>query len=125
MYNLTQTLCPCLSVSSRGIYHQQQDSTFTFERRRNKPVKYDRNLIATTVRAMKRIGEIKSRREEIFHRRRMVAAKEKHRTFKKKRTEKKKAEIALIHENNAVQNRLLQQSQEGVTDIARRSRMET
>mmetsp|Transcript_720 Transcript_720/g.2302 ORF Transcript_720/g.2302 Transcript_720/m.2302 type:complete len:173 (-) Transcript_720:200-718(-) len=51
------------------------DSTFEFEKRRNRPVKYDRDLVGTTLRAMQRVQEIKSRREEIFFNRRMKDAK--------------------------------------------------
>ena len=43
-----------------------QDATFEFEKRRNEPVRYDRNLVATTIRAMKRIDEIRTTREKRF-----------------------------------------------------------
>ncbi|CAE7786797.1 Rsl24d1 [Symbiodinium sp. KB8] len=42
------------------------DATFEFEKRRNEPVRYDRNLVATTIRAMKRIDEIRTTREKRF-----------------------------------------------------------
>jgi len=42
------------------------DSTLDFEKRRNRPVKYDRELIQTTIRAMKRIEEIKEIRQRRF-----------------------------------------------------------
>lgn len=51
------------------------DSTLEFEKRRNVPIKYDRNLIATTVSAMSRIQEIKTRRERAFFKNRMLASK--------------------------------------------------
>lgn len=50
------------------------DSTLEFEKRRNIPVKYDRDLIATTVSAVSRIEEIKAKREKAFHKARMLAA---------------------------------------------------
>ncbi|EJT98316.1 hypothetical protein DACRYDRAFT_118622 [Dacryopinax primogenitus] len=53
------------------------DSTFEFEKRRNVPVRYDRELMATTLKAMKRIGEIRQRRERAFFKNRMAVAKEK------------------------------------------------
>merc|ERR1712046_113695 len=53
----------------------QTDKTFAFERKRNRPVKYDRNLMATTIRAMKRVQEIKSAREERFFANRMAGNK--------------------------------------------------
>ena len=49
-----------------------QDSTIEFEKRRNVPVRYDRELVKTTITAMKRIGEIKKRREHVFWKNRSV-----------------------------------------------------
>jgi len=60
------------------------DSTFEFEKRRNVPVRYNRELIATTIQAMKRVGEIRKRREHAFWKHRMVASKEKLRASRKK-----------------------------------------
>lgn len=42
------------------------DSTFEFEKRRHRPVKYDRNLMAQTITAMKTVDAIKSARELRF-----------------------------------------------------------
>lgn len=55
------------------------DSTFEFERRRNRPIKYDRNLMMTTLKAMKRVEEIRAAREKRFNilRRRGVKARQK------------------------------------------------
>ncbi|WAQ99842.1 RLP24-like protein [Mya arenaria] len=39
------------------------DPSFEFEKRRNVPVKYDRQLWTTTVKAMQRISEIKTKRQ--------------------------------------------------------------
>jgi len=52
------------------------DSTLEFEKRRNVPVRYDRELMATTVKAMKRISEIKAKRERTFYKNRMSVNKE-------------------------------------------------
>jgi hypothetical protein len=52
--------------------HIIQDSTIDFEKRRNVPVRYDRELMQTTVKAMKRIAEIKARREHAFWKHRFV-----------------------------------------------------
>lgn len=49
-----------------------QDSTFEFEKRRNVPVRYDRELVQTTMKAMKRVAEIKKRREHMFWKQRYV-----------------------------------------------------
>jgi len=51
------------------------DSTFEFEKRRNRPVKYDRELYGKTIRAMKRVQEIKETREKRFFANRMRDAK--------------------------------------------------
>jgi large subunit ribosomal protein L24e len=51
------------------------DSTFEFEKRRNRPVKYDRDLMGKTILAMQRVQEIKTKREERFHANRMKDAK--------------------------------------------------
>eukprot|EP01104_Vermistella_antarctica_P008483 TRINITY_DN2124_c6_g3_i1.p1 TRINITY_DN2124_c6_g3~~TRINITY_DN2124_c6_g3_i1.p1 ORF type:complete len:191 (+),score=80.51 TRINITY_DN2124_c6_g3_i1:259-831(+) len=51
------------------------DATFEFEKRRNKPVKYDRELYGKTVRAMDRVRRIKERRQERFYKARMLEAK--------------------------------------------------
>ncbi|KAK5658211.1 hypothetical protein OQA88_2186 [Cercophora sp. LCS_1] len=48
------------------------DSTLQFAARRNVPVRYDRDLVARTVKAMERITEIRSRRERAFYKKRMA-----------------------------------------------------
>lgn len=53
------------------------DSTFEFEKRRNVPVRYDRNMMATTIKAMKRVQEIRSKRERAFYKNRMAGNKDK------------------------------------------------
>jgi len=47
------------------------DTTFDFERLRHRPVKYDRELMKKTVRAMDRVQEIKEAREKRFWDKRM------------------------------------------------------
>ncbi|WWC92367.1 uncharacterized protein L201_007324 [Kwoniella dendrophila CBS 6074] len=47
------------------------DTTFEFEKRRNVPVRYDRELVATTLKAMERVAEIKAKREKAFWKNRM------------------------------------------------------
>ncbi|WRT70756.1 uncharacterized protein IL334_007755 [Kwoniella shivajii] len=47
------------------------DSVFEFEKRRNVPVRYDRELVATTLKAMERVAEIRSKREKAFWKNRM------------------------------------------------------
>jgi ribosomal protein L24e len=50
------------------------DATLEFEKRRNVPVRYNRELVAATLNAMQRIQEIKARRERAFYRARMAKA---------------------------------------------------
>ncbi|KAL3914745.1 MAG: hypothetical protein SGPRY_007516, partial [Prymnesium sp.] len=47
------------------------DTTFDFERLRHRPVKYDRELMKKTVRAMDRVQQIKEAREKRFWDKRM------------------------------------------------------
>ncbi|WVN89813.1 uncharacterized protein L203_105043 [Cryptococcus depauperatus CBS 7841] len=47
------------------------DSTFEFEKRRNVPVRYDRELVATTLKAMERVSGIRQKREKAFWKNRM------------------------------------------------------
>ena len=51
-----------------------QDSTFEFEKIRNRPVKYNRDLMAATLKAMKRVSEIQSIREKRFHEKRFACS---------------------------------------------------
>ncbi|KAF3770008.1 hypothetical protein M406DRAFT_325483 [Cryphonectria parasitica EP155] len=48
------------------------DSTLVFGARRNVPVKYDRDLVNKTLKAMERISEIRQRRERVFYKQRMA-----------------------------------------------------
>jgi large subunit ribosomal protein L24e len=47
------------------------DSTLQFAARRNVPIRYDRDLVTSTLKAMERISEIRSRRERVFYKNRM------------------------------------------------------
>ncbi|GHP04318.1 ATPase-activating ribosome biosynthesis protein [Pycnococcus provasolii] len=52
-----------------------EDTTFEFERRRNRPERYNRDVLKATVKSMKRIGEIRQRREERHWEARMASAR--------------------------------------------------
>jgi len=52
------------------------DPAFEFEKRRNEPVKYNRELWQTTVKAMKRIEEIRIKRQNQFILNRLKKGKE-------------------------------------------------
>lgn len=51
------------------------DKTFEFEKRRNRPVKYDRHLMGKTIQIMQRVDEIQDVRKERFFATRMLDAK--------------------------------------------------
>merc|ERR1712063_112975 len=51
------------------------DTTLEFEKKRNRPMKYDREMMGTTIKAMKRISEIKRNREVRFHKNRLRGRK--------------------------------------------------
>ncbi|PKS06837.1 hypothetical protein jhhlp_006913 [Lomentospora prolificans] len=52
------------------------DSTLQFAARRNVPVRYNRDLMAKTLTAMKRVSEIRARRERVFYKKRMAGNKQ-------------------------------------------------
>ncbi|KAG7028082.1 putative ribosome biogenesis protein RLP24 [Cucurbita argyrosperma subsp. argyrosperma] len=52
-----------------------QDSTFEFERKRNRPERYDRNLTEETLRAIKKIDKVRAEREARHIARRMKGKK--------------------------------------------------
>eukprot|EP00914_Ancora_sagittata_P024535 GHVO01049041.1.p1 GENE.GHVO01049041.1~~GHVO01049041.1.p1 ORF type:complete len:192 (-),score=38.75 GHVO01049041.1:64-639(-) len=53
------------------------DSVFEFEKRRNRPVRYDRDLYVNTVQAIKTIDRVKAQRKTRYWQKRMLAAFEK------------------------------------------------
>ena len=52
------------------------DQSLTFAARRNVPVRYNRDHVATTLKAMQRISEIRAKRERVFYKNRMAGNKE-------------------------------------------------
>ena len=71
--NLECYTTPNVSVLNSSIT-ALQDTTFDLEKKRNRPVKYDRELYGKTIMAMKKIQEVKSKREERFYKLRMKEA---------------------------------------------------
>ncbi|KAF2834489.1 hypothetical protein M501DRAFT_1009624 [Patellaria atrata CBS 101060] len=63
------------------------DSTLAFAARRNVPVRYNRDLVATTLKAMSRIEEIRQKRERRFYKERMRGNKERQREADRKLVE--------------------------------------
>lgn len=79
----TNCLCfpqPCLNCV--------QDTTFEMERRRNRPEKYNREVVAKTLNAIKKISKIRVRRQERFYEQRMRNAKKVARVVAKNELEK-------------------------------------
>lgn len=60
------------------------DSTLTFAARRNIPVRYNRDLVATTLKAMERVSAIRAKRERVFYKNRMAGNKERDKAANKK-----------------------------------------
>ncbi|CAD6579844.1 MAG: ATPase-activating ribosome biosynthesis protein [Alectoria sarmentosa] len=60
------------------------DTTLQFAARRNVPVRYDRNLVSTTLKAMRRVSEIRARRQRVFFKNRMAGNKERVRAANRK-----------------------------------------
>lgn len=60
------------------------DSTLTFAARRNVPVRYNRDLVEKTLKAMERVSEIRQRRERVFYKKRMAGNKEREREANRK-----------------------------------------
>ncbi|KAI4356371.1 hypothetical protein L6164_000400 [Bauhinia variegata] len=52
-----------------------QDTTFEFERKRNRPERYDRNVVENVLKAMPKIVKIRTEREERHHKERMKGKK--------------------------------------------------
>ncbi|XP_047332263.1 probable ribosome biogenesis protein RLP24 [Impatiens glandulifera] len=52
-----------------------QDSTFEFERKRNRPERYDRNVAENTLKAIKKIDKVRVDREARHHAKRMKGKK--------------------------------------------------
>ena len=59
----------------------QKDSTFEFEKRRNRPVRYDRELVGRTLNAIKTVGQVRKAREQRFFENRMRVAKTKQKAY--------------------------------------------
>lgn len=60
------------------------DTTLTFAARRNVPVRYNRDLVSTTLKAMQRVSEIRAKREKVFYKNRMAGNKERERAVNRK-----------------------------------------
>jgi len=64
------------------------DSTFEFEKRRNTPVRYNRDLVVKTIQAMKQVDKIKQVRKERFHKMRLAASRNMRKSMVEKELER-------------------------------------
>ena len=60
------------------------DQTLQFAARRNVPVRYNRDHVAATLKAMQRVAEVRAKREKVFYKNRMAQNKEKQKLADKK-----------------------------------------
>lgn len=77
-----------------------------FAKRRNVPVKYDRNLVAATMKAIERVEEIRARRERVFTRRRLsgkIAREKKKREDRRVVAEGEHLIVKELNERSAVE----------------------
>lgn len=63
------------------------DSVFQFERKRNRPERYDRNVTQSTLRAMKKVEDVRVRRAERFYENRMKGKEDERRRADKRELE--------------------------------------
>ena len=63
------------------------DSVFQFERKRNRPERYDRNVTQSTLRAIKKVEEVRVRRAERFYENRMKGKADERRRDNKRELE--------------------------------------
>ena len=70
-----------------------EDATFELERRRNRPEKYDREVVAKTIKAIEKITEIRKKRQDRFYEMRMLRAKAQQKAADKRELEE---EIHLV-----------------------------
>jgi len=111
------------------------DSTLTFAARRNVPVRYNRDLVSTTLKAMQRVSEIRARREHVFYRKRMSGNKERERETNRKLvaenehllprmrgSEKRKLEMQLDGDEDQMEESLLEMASKGKMEKQRAKR---
>ncbi|ODV77756.1 uncharacterized protein CANTADRAFT_26825 [Suhomyces tanzawaensis NRRL Y-17324] len=95
------------------------DSTLTFASRRNVPVRYNRDLVATTLKAMGRVEEIRQKRERAFYKNRMRGNTEKKLAADRKLVEQnpellrmREVELRLKAERKAAREAAMEEDQE-------------
>ncbi|KAF8822407.1 ribosomal protein RPL24e [Cardiosporidium cionae] len=87
------------------------DSTFDFEKQRNVPVRYDRDLFVKTIQAMKKVDAIKTARKARFYRQRRMAAYTRHKSVAEREIENNS------HLLEGLKQPLLHSLKEGATEM--------
>ena len=89
------------------------DTSLTFAARRNVPVRYNRDLVASTLKAMQRVSDIRAKRERVFYKKRMAGNNER----------QKEANAKLVAENAHLlprvrgSEKMVQDVEEGETTV--------
>ncbi|BDD59913.1 ATPase-activating ribosome biosynthesis protein [Monascus purpureus] len=86
-----------------------------FAKKRNVPVKYDRNLVAATINAMQRVEEIRQRRERVFTKRRLAG--------KLARDRKREEDRKVVAEGEHLIRKELREREEGQPLVAEQSKV--
>jgi large subunit ribosomal protein L24e len=90
------------------------DSTLTFAARRNVPVRYNRELVEKTLKAMERVSEIRQKRERVFYKKRMAGNKEREREANRKLVAENEH---LLPKMKASERKALEEANEDVEEV--------
>jgi large subunit ribosomal protein L24e len=93
-----------------------EDATFELERKRNRPEKYNRETVSKTLKAIGKIAEIRSKRQERFYEKRMNKAKKLEKKAEKVQLEKEIHLIKAPAAINSAKEKLRIRVQEKQTD---------
>ncbi|KAJ5239434.1 Ribosome biogenesis protein RLP24 [Penicillium chermesinum] len=85
-----------------------------FAKKRNVPVKYDRNVVAATIQAMQRVEEIRQKRERVFTKRRLAG--------KLARDRQREADRKVVAEGEHLIRKELREREEGRPMVAEQSK---
>lgn len=93
------------------------DQSLTFAARRNIPIRYNRDHISTTLKAMQRISEIRARRERVFYKNRMAGNKEREKAANRKLVAENEHLLPRIRASERVAMEVEEQSVQGAMEI--------
>ncbi|KAL8998510.1 MAG: hypothetical protein Q9169_002453 [Polycauliona sp. 2 TL-2023] len=93
------------------------DSTLQFAARRNIPVRYNRDHVATTLKAMQRVSEIRAKRERVFYKNRMAGNKKRERAANRKLVEENEHLLPKMRASERIAAELEQEREPLVEEI--------